>query len=273
MTDKVNEGTEIKNTAQQGATTEQDALKNDVPEVESRAMEQGWQPEEEWVAAGKDPSEWRDARSFLDRGELLNRISAQSKEMKELRRTLKVFEEHNKKLADQKFKEKYNELKNEKKEALESGDAQRVVELDEQLDLVKDHMAENQAATVVNEQPEMHPDFQRWIDRNSWYGQDSEMKDFADSIGTAYAKSNRNKTPNEVLQYVEQRVKKTYSERFPATRRDAPSTVETGGGSRRMASKRDEVVMSAEEEQVMNTLVRGGHMTKEEYIKQLKLVK
>lgn len=241
-------------------------------EVEYRAAEQGWKPLEEWTESGGDAGEWRDARAFLDRGELLNRISSQSKEMKELRKTLRAFEDLNKKLAETKFNDKLVELKEAKKQALEAGDAGRVVDLDEQIDVTKDALAENKAQTIVKEEtPDMHPEFQRWVEKNSWYGQNDEMRMFADNVGTSFAKMNRDKTPQEVLKYVENRVKRAYADQFMNTRREEPSKVE-GGATRRAATKPTDYSLSAEEEQVMNTLVRGGHMTRDEYIKQLKLL-
>jgi hypothetical protein len=270
---QVDKGIELKNDLGEQAKENQAVLKNNEDPVAARAAEQGWRPLEEWVEDGGDPAEWRDARSFLDRGELLNRISSQSKEMKELRKTLKAFEDLNKRLAETKFKEKLDELKVEKKEALEAGDAARVVELDEQMDMVKDSLAESKASTLVKEEaaPEIHPDFQRWVDKNSWYGQNNEMREFADSIGIAYAKSNRGKSPAEVLTYVEGRVKKAYSEMFENQRREAPNAVETGGGTRKIGNKRSgpsEADLPPEAVEVMQTLVKGGHMTKDEYIKQ-----
>jgi hypothetical protein len=243
---------------------------------EQRAVDQGWQPLEEWKAAGHDEAEWRDARSFLDRGELLNRISSQSKEMKELRKALKTFEQHNKELAQAKFQEKLSTLKTAKKDALENGDAARVVELDEQIDLVRDGLAASKAEVVQEAiAPEVPPEFQRWVDRNTWYGQNNEMREFADQVGTAYARSNRDKTPVEVLKYVETRVKKAYPESFSNTARQSPSTVEGGSGVRAGGRAKSDPVseLPPEAVEVMNTLVRGGHMTKEEYIKQYNLKK
>lgn len=247
--------------------------------MEARASEQGWKPKEVWVAEGGDADEWRDARSFLDRGELLNRISTQNKEMKELRKELKAFAEHNKQLAATKFKEKMESLKEEKMAALEAGDAKRVVELDEQIDTTRDAMAANkadlEASKVAPAAGEIPPEFQRWMDNNSWYGQDAEMREFADQVGTAYAKANRTKSPGEVLKYVEQRVRKAYGEKFSNAKRTEPNTVESG--SARVATRKPvadkEADLPPEALEVMNTLVKGGHMTKEEYIKQYNLKK
>jgi hypothetical protein len=242
----------------------------ELTEVEKRAAEQGWRPLAEWDG---DAADWRDARQFLDRGELLNRISAQSKEMKELRKTLRAFEDLNKKLADTKFNEKLQELKVAKAEALESGDAKRVVEIDDQIDVTKDAMAANKATAIVSDAPaEQNPEFQRWVDKNSWYAQNEEMRMFADNVGTSFARMNRDKTPQEVLKYVENRVKRAYRDMFMNERREEPSKVE-GGSTRGNGKPSTSYSLTAEEEQVMNTLVKGGHMTKDEYIKQLKLLK
>lgn len=241
--------------------------------LERQALEQGWKPQEEWEG---DPNEWRDARSFLDRGELLTRISQQSKEMKELRKTLKAFEDLNKKLAETKFVEKLDSLKVAKKEALEAGDAARVVELDEQIDLVKDSIAENKASEIVRDAaPEVPPEFQRWVEKNSWYAHNDEMRMFADNVGTSFARMNRDKSPAEVLKYVEARVKKAYSDMFENPARSAPSKVADssvrGAARSKMADR--EAELPDEARQVMNTLVRSGTMTKEEYMKQYFLTK
>jgi hypothetical protein len=225
-----NAGTEIPGEKKPEAKVETaagDVETKELTEVEKRASEQGWRPLEEWDG---DPADWRDARQFLDRGELLNRISAQSKEMKELRKTLKAFEDLNKKLADTKFNEKLQELKAAKAEALESGDAKRVVAIDDQIDVTKDAMAANKASTIVQEpqNADQHPEFQRWVDKNSWYAQNEEMRMFADNVGTSFARMNRDKTPQEVLKYVENRVKRAYRDMFMNERREEPSKVEGG---------------------------------------------
>lgn len=270
-----NEGTVLKNTAAGGEPNKESpntgaTETKEHSAVEKQAMEQGWRPQDEWDG---DPAEWRDARSFLDRGELLTRISQQSKEMKRLRETLKAFEAHNKQLAETKFTEKLNSLKVEKKEALEAGDAARVVELDEQIDLVKDSLAENKASTIVTDEaaPEVHPAFTQWVEKNNWYAQNAEMRAFADEIGTAHAKTNRDKTPQEVLKWVENRVKMTYKDHFLNSNRETPNRVEGGEGIRKQTPVKrghSEADLPPEAREVMNTLVRSGTMTKDEYVKQ-----
>lgn len=241
--------------------------------VETRAREQGWRPLTEWEG---EPADWRDARTFIDRGEFMSRISSQSKEIKKLQTTLKAYEDLNKKLAETKFNEKLAELKTAKVKALEDGEAGRVVELDEQIDMVRDSIAEHKASIPEPEvaAAELHPEFQRWVDKNSWYAQNAEMREFADALGTAYAKANRSKSPTEVLTHVEGRVKKAYSEMFANTKREAPQAVEGGEGTRRTTRGKGftEADLPADARRVMDTLVSGGHMSKDEYLKQYALM-
>jgi uncharacterized membrane protein len=51
--------------------------------------------------------------------------------------------------------------------------------------------------------------------------------------------------------------------------------VETGGGQRKQTvpKAKDDITLSEEETGVMRNLIRGGHITEEEYKKQLKFIK
>ena len=57
--------------------TKTEAPKVEVSPTQQKAMEQGWKPKEEWEAEGKDPSEWRDAKEYVERGELFDLIDSQ----------------------------------------------------------------------------------------------------------------------------------------------------------------------------------------------------
>jgi Zn-finger nucleic acid-binding protein len=242
-------------------------------EVERKAAEQGWRPLDEWEG---DPAEWRDARTFLDRGELLDRISSQSRKLKEVQTAMRSMEEHNRKLAEAAAKEQLDEYRARKKEALENNDAEAVVVLDEKIDEVKDTISELKTQKELPAASgEPHPQFVSWVERNSWYAQDAEMRDFADSVGHTFAKRNVGLEPAKVLEYVEKQVKRAYAEKFTNTQRERPSMVETGGGQRKQTvpKAKDDITLSEEETGVMRNLIRGGHITEEEYKKQLKFIK
>jgi hypothetical protein len=75
-----------------------------------------------------------------------------------------------------------------------------------------------------------------------------------------------------VLKEVEKEVKERFKEKFRNPNRDKPGAVE-GVSARSNRGSESEMELSDVEKTIMKTLVDGGHLTKEEYIKQLKEVK
>lgn len=77
-----------------------------------------------------------------------------------------------------------------------------------------------------------------------------------------------------MLKYVKTRIKTLYPERFQNPNRSRPSSVEgSSTASTRNSESRDTFMLTDDEKRAMNTFVRQGVMTKEEYIKEIKRVK
>ena len=58
---------------------------------DKQAREMGWRPKEEWEG---EPEKWRDAKEFVERGELYGKIDSVGRELKETRKALKMLQEH-----------------------------------------------------------------------------------------------------------------------------------------------------------------------------------
>ena len=116
-------------------------------------------------------------------------------------------------------------------------------------------------------EPELHPEFQAWVNRNKWYDNKPEAREFADNMGVAFKKSHPSASPKEVLEYVEDRVARGYPELFKNPKKAAPSAVEGCQGPRK---SHDTFAMTDLERQVMNKLVRSKVLTEEKYINDLK---
>lgn len=249
-------------------------------EIQLRAMDQGWRPEDDFDG----PKEmFIDAAEFLRRGELFGKIEAQRKEMSELRKTLRTVQDHHSRVRESEFQRALDTLKRQKVEALKEGEPERVVEIDSQMDEVRDALAETKAETererlreqVRSESPD--PRFTAWVDKNRWYAQDQELKQFADSVGIAYTRAHPGIDPVDVLKYVEGRVRKVYPDRLPRNpNRDKANTVEGGEGNRSTGNSKksdgDDYTMSEAEEKVFKTLQRSDpkFWTKERYVGDLK---
>jgi len=103
--------------------------------AEQKASGMGWVPQDQWTGA---PDEWRDAKSFVDRGELLTEIHRlkkqgrdQLKAMTDLKGMLSGAEKKGREAA-------IVELKQQKVTALEQGNYKQVADIDEQLAEVVD---------------------------------------------------------------------------------------------------------------------------------------
>jgi len=242
-----------------------------VDPYEQQAKEQGWKPKEEFQG---DPGQWRPAKEFVDRGELFGKIDTLGRELKETKKALQMLQEHHSKVREVEYNKALQELKTLQKKHLEEGNSDGYLETTE---LLTDLKAEQKAREVINEQatqqeqPSVDPRFVTWVGRNIWYEKDDEMRQFADAIGTGYAKVHPDTNPEEVLKYVSAQVKARFPHKFKNPNRDNPGTVGTSDTSNTSNSK--SLQLSEEEKRVMNTFIRNNVMTKEEYLIELKKTK
>ena len=239
--------------------------------TEDRAREQGWLPAEEYDG---DKSKWVSAETFVAKGELIAKIESIGKELKNTKKAMHMLQDHHTKVKEAEFTRAVNYLKQQKKQAYESGDVDKIIEIDEQLVNVKE--TQKQQAMILAQDnriaEEVHPGFVSWTEKNPWYNTDAELRETSDVIGLAHAKANPNKTPDEVLDFVSKKIRASYPEKFSNPNRDKASSVE-GAGSSARTRKVSDFDMSEDEIRVMNTFVRQGIMTKDEYMKELKSIK
>jgi hypothetical protein len=232
---------------------------------EQRAMEHGWRPKEEFQG---DVSKWVSADEFLRRGELFDKIDVMGRDLRETKKALKMLQAHHEQLRETEIKAAMQSLKAEKKQAYEEGDHDKLVEIDDQLLNFREIQRQEK---VAQQQQASQPDprFVQWVGQNPWYTSDQELRSFGDDIGVSYARQNPEKDPDEVLRYVESRVRKAFPEKFTNPNRAKPSAV-ANGSTPASSKKDDDFQLNDEERRAMNTFVRQGILTKEQYIADLK---
>jgi len=235
-------------------------------EIEQQAIEQGWRPKEEWEG---DETKWRDAKEFVERGELYSKIDTMGRDLKDTKKALKMLQEHHSKLKEVEYNKAVQELKATQKLNLEKGDADAYLETTE---LLTDLKAEQKAREVYQEQmPEqVDPRFTAWVEKNKWYAQEPAMKKHADLIGEVYARQNPDLEPVDVLAYVAKEIREKFKEKFVNPNRNK-QTVEGRGLS--APTPKGKIELTAEEVKVMNTFIRTGIMTKEQYLEEVKAMR
>lgn len=244
-----------------------DPVEPQVSETEQRAMADGWVPKEEWAG---DPEQWRPAKEFLDRGELFKKIDEQKRELKHLRTAIDDLGKHHAQVKAIAFKEALATLRAQKKEALETGDADAVIAIDDRIAETREAQkaAEAQPPVVAPEQADvLHPDFVRWEARNAWYKTERAMKVFADDVARETVAKGIS-DPASVLMEVDKQVRKEFPNKFENPNRAKAGAVE--GGTPKGRSKEGDVVMNDMERRIMNRLIDTGAITKEKYLQEFK---
>ena len=234
--------------------------------VQTKAMEQGWRPKEEFEGEEDD---FIDAAEFVRRGELFSKIEHQSRELKAVRQALDALKVHNTKIAANEYERAVKDLQKQQKTAIENGDTAEAFAITEQIDDAKrqrDRIVADAQRPAVQE---LNPEFVRWTEKNTWYNSDRAMRAVADTIGLQLHQEGH--SPSEVLTLVEKEIRKEFSHKFSNPRAQRPTAVE--GSTRGSSRAAPEPQLDEQEARIMRKIVATGVMTKDEYIAQLKRTK
>lgn len=224
-------------------------------ETELEAIEQGWNPE------GVEGKRNLSAEEFLDRKPLYDDLRKTKRSLRKQQEQIEALKKHVE-IADERARERaLRELDAQKREALEDQNYDAVMAIDKQI-------RETENAPLATDTP-ANPAFDRWREDNDWYDESPEMKDYADMVGNHYAARHPGEDPAKVFEYVTNEVKTRFADKFQNTRRQQPNPVEGAVRGRAPVSKQrhSERDLPDEHRQIMNTLVKGGTMSKEEYLK------
>lgn len=256
----------------EGAENQNEPQTPQLSEVEQRALEMGWRPREEFDG---DDADFIDAKEFVARRPLFDKIESQSRELKAVRKALDALKTHYTTVKKTEYERALSDLKASQKQALTEGDIEKYHQLAEAQDQIKEEVRvfENtQEQLNVQDPVAPAPEFVQWVNRNAWYASKPHMRLFADEVGVRLAAQGVSR--DEVLKRVEQEVRKEFPNQFRNPNKDSAPTVSGKPSTARgNSSKNEEMALTDQERTIMNTLVRGGHITKEKYLADLKATK
>lgn len=255
---------------------EEVVVDNSVVEAEARQM--GWVPEEEFRG---DTSKWRSADEFVERGreilpivlknkqELLDKNRVLESELKEMKVAIEDFKEYRKADKDRMYKQAMNDLKAKKKEAIETGDGEMAVVLDDAIDELRDSQAEEKVQKVEKpEQGKVDPEFLKWVESNDWYAKDAVLQHASNAAGVEVQVEFPGLQGKAFLDKVTEKVKARYPEKFGNTRRENSSSVEAGGGGTRTSKKQSYANLPADAQAACDRFVKQGIMTQADYVQE-----
>lgn len=181
---------------------------------EELALSKGWVTKDKFVG---DQDDWRPAKEWIDRGELLDTIHSLKRSLKEQGDSLTHLSEMNKKVAEVTRERTIAELENRHKMAVEVGDiegAQKAIK-----DILK--ASNDLPIPTAAQAPQVDPAVHNFVSKHSaWFNdnsaENSAMKAFAIKRDAEIMGSVPGMTPAESLQRVEAELKQVFPKKFTA---------------------------------------------------------
>lgn len=248
---------------------------------EQRAMQYGWTPKDKWDGP---EDEWVSAKTFNDRATLFSRIAKDKKEITALQHTVRELVQHSKKTYDDGFQAGLKELRAQRKDAIESGDTEKVFEIEDQIDQFKEEHAQKrqefEQRVAVGEQAaqQTNPIFEAWHVENQWYLQDAASSVYANELIAQMAEQARLSGTQvdypKALQEITRKVKQKFPEKFGRVSTREPSRDNVDSGSGRTDSGRPKESagstknMTDQERTIMRSIMKSTGMSQADYMKE-----
>ena len=190
-------------------------VSNEPEDVKEVAKLQGWTEFDEFIASGKDAKEWRPASVFIERGKLFKRYDELKQHTSELKDQLKIMAAHQRNTAAIAKQQALDELKKEKKEALENNDSDKVLVIDDKIDAIK---ARPEVVIDIPEERVNLDDqsFLDWVaeDEHQWYLKDKALQSEADKIADEWRKANPTGLQSTMFKHVDSTIKESNLKKF-----------------------------------------------------------
>lgn len=257
----------------------EDEGKSQEPEVsiETIATEMGWKPKSDFQGHEDD---YVDAATYIRRSKdiqetMRQHLKENKKKLTSLEKGIEDLRQHNDrvyKVQLEQQRKQIDQLKKERREAIEDGDVARVEALDEQMTKLSE--------TPKNEEPQIDPEqysvFSEWLKSNSWYNLDGITEGNPDL--TEYA-DNLSKMPDyqamlyhQRLKKVAAKVKEMFPEHFKENSKPAPKAAPNPVEAPHLKSAQKKFTardLSDDQKSIMRNFVRNGIMSEQEYIDDL----
>lgn len=244
------------------------------PEVE-KAQAGGWKPQEEWEG---NPEDWVDAKQFNKNGEYIDHIKSLSsdhkksqKQIAKLERELSILAEHHSKVAKIEYEKAMKDLKDLKKEALANLDADRVMEIDDRIEELRESRIQEPKAQ--RQEPQSYNDVvNTWVESNPWYNSDQILRAAANGLVQEILAQDpdRKQDIDGVLEEVSKQLKVEFPNKFGTQRtRTTSSVIEPGNDGKKQTTSYSRRLTAEQRRFAQRFVDRGAIASIEEYAKQM----
>jgi len=199
---------------------------NEERNYEDEARKEGWVPQEEWKG---DPERHVDAQRFVERGEEINgflkkKVGRLEERIDSLTQTNAEFKQFTDKQYAKEHKKNERlvaELEQVKAQAITDGDGAAAVKAEKDIQSLQSEPEQQQP------DPALERMSREWGEKNSWYGTDKELTEYAEFIyprviGDGF-------TGQGYFDELDRRMEKAHPDKFGNTNRSKAGAVEDGG--------------------------------------------
>lgn len=232
--------------------------------TEKEARLFGWRPAEEFDG----PEEkWKPAEEFLEEGKRINgflrkdldklraELTKRDATLAEMQQTITEFAEFHRDTEKKAYERAKKELMDARKEALRENDGERVVEIEERLELLGD-------APVVPQprQPQQtnqpDPVWEGWVSENKWFAESPKLRAITNGYGDIVRAENPRLVGLAFLNEVKRRVQEDFPEHFENGERRRASSVSGAGETRNPGRKKSFADLPAEAQKACDKFVK-----------------
>lgn len=201
-------------------------------DVAAKAKTMGHVSKEEWKG---DPAKWRPAEEFVERGENIMPILKKQVEklQADLDMSLKMNDKRDEKIrveahdkATKEYEKKLAELDKKEVKAFDDGDSEAFVEIKKERGEL-----EKPVKQEADKKPDINPDFKNWADKNTWYKEDEDLREYADMLGQRISQQKPGLAENKLYDAVTEQVKKMFPHKFSNPNRENAQSVEGDSGA------------------------------------------
>jgi hypothetical protein len=278
---------EEKEVQQQEVNADQEAQAvNEQTQKEARLF--GWVPKEEFRGSEDD---WVDAEVFVKRGKeinpilrknnelLMKKLDEKAKEIDSIKASVEEFKKFQKESFERKTAEyevQIAQLKSQKREAIAEGNGDLVVDIDDQIDSLKEAQREAKEAAKAKPEPEQpaqvsipdDPELQGWLNKNTWFGNDIEMTELANTLGSSVRKQFPHLTSRAFLEKLDDKIREYMPNKFLGNKAKG-SAVDSSGSVRGSgsSSKKSYDNLPDDAKQACDRFIKNGWIkSKQEYV-------
>lgn len=193
----------------------EDELSEEEVELRDEASKMGWVDKDQYRG---DKKRWVDAKEFIGRKDLYDKIHAQGKANEHLKKKLDAVTKYVKQLTESDYRNKLAEVRAKRDLAMDNDDREAADKANEEIaqlqvarddEFLSDEDDNENTTSTPEEQVQANAQAAgEWIEQNPWFEQDADLKELADDYAEAFSvnPANAKASVQELFAYVDKKM-------------------------------------------------------------------